>query len=109
MNRLLCPVTIVLVLATPALAAAETQTYRYDVHGRLVAVTRATTAATRTTTYGLDDANNRTVRTTATGSLAAGELASALADMAQEVESPSPCDPASSRAEAGAGVERDER
>ena len=68
--------------------AAETQTYRYDVHGRLIAVTRASTAATRATTYGLDDANNRIGRTTATGSVltATGETASPSIDSVKSSE-----------------------
>lgn len=54
--------------------AQEAQTYIYDVHGRLVSVTRSTGGTTRTTVYGLDDADNRTSRaTTVSTSLAAAE------------------------------------
>lgn len=51
--------------------AQETQTYAYDVHGRLVSVSRATGALGSVTTYALDNADNRTARTTTvSGSLA---------------------------------------
>ena len=50
-------------IAVPCAASAqEVQTYSYDVHGRLTAVTRVKAGATQTTTYGLDDVDNRTVR-----------------------------------------------
>jgi hypothetical protein len=52
--------TVALMAATPA-AAAETVTYTYDVHGRLVKVERQRDAADETTTdYGHDQADNRT-------------------------------------------------
>lgn len=54
-------------MASPALAA-ETITYRYDARGRLVKVERTGTVNNGVTTeYGLDKADNRTVKTT-TGS-----------------------------------------
>ena len=57
--------------------AQQTQTYTYDVHGRLTAVTRTTGASTQTTTYGLDNADNRTSRLlgapTASAAMAAPE------------------------------------
>lgn len=53
-----------------AAQAQEAQTYSYDVHGRLTAVTRSTGATSRTTTYTLDNADNRTQRNTAVTSSA---------------------------------------
>lgn len=52
--------------ALPASAtAAETITYRYDVHGRLVRVERSGTVNDGVTTdYILDKADNRTGKTT---------------------------------------------
>ena len=51
-----------------AAQAAETISYRYDVHGRLVEVTRtgnpAAPAAAIVTGYTLDKAGNRSVKTT---------------------------------------------
>lgn len=47
--------------------AQETQTYTYDVHGRLLAVARNQGAAGRTTSYTLDDADNRVGRVTVVG------------------------------------------
>lgn len=56
-------------LLSSTAAAQETQTYSYDVHGRLTDVQRTSGSSTRTTTYALDNADNRTQRAT---SLAAG-------------------------------------
>ncbi len=48
-----------------AAKAAETITYRYDVHGRLVQVARTGTVNNNvTTSYTYDKADNRTVKTT---------------------------------------------
>lgn len=44
--------------------AQETQDYSYDVHGRLVGVVRAAGTTTRTTSYTLDKADNRSQHTT---------------------------------------------
>lgn len=51
-----------LALVAPAAWAQQTQTFAYDVHGRLTGVTRTTGASSQTTTYGLDNADNRTSR-----------------------------------------------
>lgn len=56
-----------LCLAGPALAQ-ETQTFTYDVHGRLTTVVRTSGATTRTTTYALDNADNRSQRATTVAS-----------------------------------------
>lgn len=65
--------------------AQETQSYTYDVHGRLTAVTRTTASTAQTTTYGLDDADNRTSRSVAASSISASTQAPS-ADPAQEAE-----------------------
>lgn len=75
-------------LAAPSLGAAqEVQVYSYDVHGRLTAVARTQSGQTRTTSYGLDDANNRTSRaTTVTSALASApseQTAEAAAQLAE--------------------------
>ena len=44
--------------------AQQTQTYSYDVHGRLITVTRTSGSTSQITTYSLDSADNRTGRTT---------------------------------------------
>lgn len=66
-----------------AASAQETQTYAYDVHGRLTAVTRTTGATARTTTYTLDNADNRTSRLlgapTASGAMTAPQSGDAIA------------------------------
>lgn len=54
----------VLAAITASVSAQQTQTYAYDVHGRLTGVTRTTGSAAQTTTYALDKANNRTSRAT---------------------------------------------
>lgn len=52
-----------LVLAGGApVCAQDTQTYTYDVHGRLAAVATARPSSGVLTGYGLDDAGNRTLR-----------------------------------------------
>ena len=50
------------VLMAGASAAQQTQIYAYDVHGRLIATSRENGADVRSTTYGLDKADNRTSR-----------------------------------------------
>lgn len=50
-------------LAATHASAQETQTYTYDIHGRLTRVDRTTGSTTVATVYGIDDANNRTSRT----------------------------------------------
>ncbi|MFY0398054.1 MULTISPECIES: hypothetical protein [Brevundimonas] len=52
------------VTATSA-SAQQTQTYAYDVHGRLTGVTRTTGSTGQATTYVLDKADNRTSRAVA--------------------------------------------
>ena len=49
-------------LTAGASAAQQTQTYAYDVHGRLVATSREGSSNAQSTTYGLDKADNRTSR-----------------------------------------------
>ena len=49
-------------LMAGASAAQQTQTYAYDVHGRLIATNREVGADVRSTSYGLDKADNRTSR-----------------------------------------------
>jgi len=55
---------------TTSASAQQTQTYAYDVHGRLMDVTRSGGGGTQTTSYVLDKADNRANRTT--GAPAAG-------------------------------------
>ncbi len=50
-------------VAAPA-DAAETVAYRYDARGRLVEVVRNAGSGNVVTTYTLDKADNRTVKTT---------------------------------------------
>lgn len=68
---------VVASVATTAFAQ-QTQTYSYDVHGRLTSTTRTTGASNQSTTYTLDKANNRTSRAVSTAStmLASDPLAS---------------------------------
>jgi len=49
-------------LTAGASAAQQTQTYAYDVHGRLIATSRENDVDVRSTTYGFDKADNRTSR-----------------------------------------------
>jgi len=65
-------------LASAAMAQ-ETQTYTYDVHGRLTRVARAVGTTTRTTNYALDNADGRTQRAT-TVTTSAGLTAQAEAE-----------------------------
>lgn len=55
---------VLLAAVAGSAAAQETQTYAYDVHGRLVSVARTTATSGNTTTYVLDNADNRSARTT---------------------------------------------
>lgn len=53
-------------LAAPTMVQAQqTETYAYDVHGRLTGVTRATGSTSQITTYVLDKVDNRTSRAVA--------------------------------------------
>jgi hypothetical protein len=62
----------VIAASAAAAPAAETITYSYDVHGRLVQVARSGTVNNGVTTaYQFDKADNRTVKTT-TGSANSG-------------------------------------
>ena len=79
------------IVGASAASAQETQTYAYDVHGRLTAVTRTTASTTRTTTYTLDKADNRTSRLlgapTASAAMAAPDAGDVLAaDAPAEME-----------------------
>jgi len=83
--------------ATAASASAQqTQTYAYDVHGRLTGVTRTTGSANQTTTYVLDKADNRTSRatgastTTFTNPAHAQSVDPREASAELEVEAPAP-------------------
>lgn len=79
------------VLASVAAAhAQETQTYSYDVHGRLTSVARTVGGTTRTTAYVLDDADNRTTRTT---TVAAGLAEPSEAAPVPAVSSPASTEP----------------
>lgn len=55
--------------------AQQVQTLSYDVHGRLVGVDRTTGAVTQTTTYGLDNADNRTSKVVSSGGSGGGMAA----------------------------------
>ncbi len=58
-------------LALPVAAQAQhIETYAYDVHGRLIDVTRMTGGSSQVTAYVLDKADNRTSRTVSTPSSA---------------------------------------
>lgn len=72
-------------LLATAVQAQELQTFTYDVHGRLVAVTRTAGAASQTTSYVLDNADNRTSRvTTATSARPASGSSAGSALQADE-------------------------
>lgn len=64
----------VLAAAATSASAQQTQTYAYDVHGRLTGVTRTTSSTSQTTTYVLDKADNRTSR--AVSALTSGLMSS---------------------------------
>jgi len=81
----------ILAAAATSASAQQTQTYAYDVHGRLTGVTRTTGSTSQTTTYVLDKADNRTSRATgaSTTTLTTADVASAFAisaDSAGNVE-----------------------
>jgi YD repeat-containing protein len=89
------------VLAAGATSAQQTQTYTYDVHGRLTGVTRTTGPMSQTTTYVLDKADNRTSRTTGASAAALAapenegarpETAEATALAAPDAEPPTAAD-----------------
>jgi len=69
----------VLAVTATSASAQQTQTYAYDVHGRLTGVTRTTGSTSQTTTYVLDKADNRTSR-------AVSAPASGLMRSSQETE-----------------------
>lgn len=74
-------------IVAPA-AAQQTQTYVYDVHGRLTATTRATGSNNQTTIYVLDKADNRASRTT--GAVASGATTPQAAHVDGERQTSSP-------------------
>lgn len=55
-------------LATTSAFAQQTQTFSYDVHGRMMNVSRTTGSTSQVTIYALDKAHNRTTRTVGTAS-----------------------------------------
>ena len=61
-GRIALGVAAVLAVIATSASAQQTQTYAYDVHGRLTGVTRMTGSSSQTTTYVLDKADNRTSR-----------------------------------------------
>ena len=63
-GRIALGAAVLAVTATSA-SAQQTQTYAYDVHGRLTGVTRTTGSSSQTTSYVLDKADNRTSRAVA--------------------------------------------
>lgn len=72
-------------MALGLMAGQETVTYAYDVHGRLIQLSRAGGPnAGSVTTYGFDANTNRTSRTTTgAGSLMAEAMTEASADTAE--------------------------
>ena len=63
MRRMLIAAAVVAALATvPAAHAQQTETYFYDVHGRLTAVTKNGGTSGGTSFYQLDSGDNRTSR-----------------------------------------------
>lgn len=76
---------IAFVLALPTMAQAQqTETYAYDVHGRLTGVTRTTGGSSQTTTYALDKADNRTSRAVSAPSSAR------MSSSTEEAQDPAP-------------------
>jgi YD repeat-containing protein len=62
---ILCGCAIAALAASTAASASETIAYTYDARGRLKIVLRSGGVnGTKTTTYTLDKADNRTVKTT---------------------------------------------
>ncbi|WP_428153826.1 hypothetical protein [Brevundimonas sp.] len=61
-------VVAVATVAASGAAAQETQTYGYDVHGRLIEVGRSTGGANQSTAYQFDGADNRVQRNTTSAS-----------------------------------------
>ena len=92
MKRVILAAAAVLAPSAAAVAhAQETQTYSYDVHGRLTSVARTMGGTTRTTVYVLDDADNRTSRATT--------VASSLAAPSESAPAPAVSSPASTEPE----------
>jgi len=84
----------VLAAAATSASAQQTQTYAYDVHGRLTGVTRTTGSTSQTTTYVLDKADNRTSRATGAATIAAASLTPRQDDASSvTVETPDPVEP----------------
>lgn len=69
--RLLAAALVAGLIAVPA-ASQTTQTYIYDVFGRLVGTTTAKTTSGSATSYALDNADNRTSRARANTVIRAG-------------------------------------
>lgn len=89
---------VAVLAATAASASAQqTQTYAYDVHGRLTGVTRTTGSASQTTTYVLDKADNRTSRATGASTTAFTNPAQVqsvdLRETSAELEAEAPAHP----------------
>lgn len=94
---LVCASAAVLGVADSVLAQ-EVQTYAYDVHGRLVHVSRTGGVENSATAYVLDDADNRSSRTTtASPSMTEGSPSDAKVlenrSTGQRAVSPAPADP----------------
>jgi len=90
-------------VACGAAYGQETQSYTYDVHGRLVGVVRAD----RTTTYVLDNAGNRQQRVTTSSSSPAKSAASSLNDVGVDARNPEADSPVARDAAAPRAVSTD--
>jgi len=71
----IAPLVAALMACASGAVAQETQAYTYDVHGRLTKVARTQGTTTRTTSYAIDNANNRTSRAITSTTSSSGAMA----------------------------------
>lgn len=76
---------VILAAAATSASAQQTQTYAYDVHGRLAGVIRTTSSTSQTTTYVLDKVDNRTSRIVSAPNSAQAVLPSEPSHFSNEV------------------------
>lgn len=95
MGKFRCAVCAGLIVLTAGAASAQqTQTYTYDVHGRLTDSARTTGSSSQTTSYVLDKADNRVSRSTSAptagrvAALSPGETIPASESVQRDVQAP---------------------
>lgn len=93
MSRLACVIGMGVSLAAGSAIGQVSNSYVYDAQGRLITSTRTISGVSHTTSYSIDDADNRTERSTTSAAGRAGAPQAANASTGNDlpaVEQPAP-------------------